>query len=116
MSSPVPSRTKVRQPAPNVRLITHIKVTASILDGRHNSAPDQQTIAPPIELFQSVFARFRANLADTEMILPEDIIRDTASLMRSCSAIHISEQPRTQENQMLLSKILRQSFLHPVDL
>ncbi len=36
--------------------------------------------------------------------------------MRSSSAIHVSEQPRTQESQTLLSKILKQSFLHPADL
>ncbi|PBK86629.1 hypothetical protein ARMGADRAFT_1035486 [Armillaria gallica] len=88
----------------------------AVLDGRYNAAKDQQTIAPPIELFHPVFAQFCAKLADTEMVIPEDIIRDTASLMHSSSVIHISKQPRTQESHTLLSKILKQSFLHPTDL
>ncbi|PBK61258.1 hypothetical protein ARMSODRAFT_997450 [Armillaria solidipes] len=94
----------------------HQGKSLAILDGRYNAAENQQTIAPPIELFHPVFAQFRAKLADTEMVVPEDIVRDTASLMRSSSAIHVSEQPRTQESQTLLSKILKQSFLHAADL
>lgn len=87
-----------------------------ILDGRYNAAEYQQTIAPPIELFHPVFAQFRAKLADTEMIVPDDIVRDTASLLRSSSAIEVSEQPRTQQSRTLLSKILKQSFLQAVNL
>lgn len=83
-----------------------------ILDGRYNAAGDIQTIAPPIELFHPVFARFRAKLADTEAYVPEEIVRDTASLMRSSSAIQVSEhQPRTQDSRTLLSKILKDPFL-----
>ncbi|PBK86627.1 hypothetical protein ARMGADRAFT_1066525 [Armillaria gallica] len=94
----------------------HQGKSLAILDGRYNAASDQQTIAPPIELYHPVFAQFRAKLTDTEIVIPEDIVRDTASLMRSSSAIHVSEQPRTQQSHTLLSKILKQSFLHPADL
>ncbi|KAG7440334.1 uncharacterized protein BT62DRAFT_629687 [Guyanagaster necrorhizus] len=86
-----------------------------ILDGRYNATAYGQTIAPPIELFHPVFAQFRANLADTEIVIPEDIVRDTASLMRSSSAIQVSEQPRTQQSWMLLSNILNQSFHQAVN-
>ncbi len=94
----------------------HQGKSLAILDGRYNAAEDQQTIAPSIELFHPVFAQFRAKLADTEIFIPEDITRDTASPTRSSSALHVFEQPRTQESQTLLSKILKQPFLHPADL
>ncbi|KAJ6616925.1 hypothetical protein B0H10DRAFT_1722365, partial [Mycena sp. CBHHK59/15] len=41
-----------------------------ILDGCYNAAENKRTIAPPIELFHSVFAQFQAQLADTEMVVP----------------------------------------------
>ncbi|KAK0447483.1 uncharacterized protein EV420DRAFT_1622434 [Desarmillaria tabescens] len=69
-------------------------------------------MAPPIELFHPVFARFRAKLADTEVV-PEAIVRDTVSLMRSMSAIRASEQP---QGRTMLSEILKQPFLRAVDL
>lgn len=73
-------------------------------------------MAPPIEIFHPIFAQFRAKLADTEIDVPEEVVRDTASLMRSCSAIEVSEQPREKQSLTFLSKILKGPFLQAVDL
>ncbi|KAK0226662.1 hypothetical protein IW262DRAFT_1457897 [Armillaria fumosa] len=87
----------------------HQGKSLAIFDGRYNAVANQQTIAPPIEIFHPVFTR--AKLADTEMVIPEDIIHDIARFMRSSSAIRVSEQSRSHT---LLSKILKQSSLHAV--
>ncbi|KAJ6610940.1 hypothetical protein B0H10DRAFT_1919177 [Mycena sp. CBHHK59/15] len=87
-----------------------------ILDGRYNALKNRQTIAPPVELFHPVFACFRARLEEATTEVAEDIVRDTASLMRSSSAIQVSEQPRTQNTRTSLAKILKQSFLQVVNL
>ncbi|KAJ7857800.1 hypothetical protein B0H14DRAFT_2750393 [Mycena olivaceomarginata] len=87
-----------------------------ILDGRYNALKNRPTIAPPVELFHPVFACFRARLEEATAEVPEDIVRDTANLMRSSSAIQVSEQPRTQNTRTSLAKILKQSFLQVVNL
>ncbi|KAJ7218242.1 hypothetical protein B0H12DRAFT_1241655 [Mycena haematopus] len=87
-----------------------------ILDGCYNALKSTQTIAPPVELFHPVFACFRARLEDAMTEVPEDIVRDTASLMRTSSTIQVSDQPRTQNTRTPLVEILKQSFLRVVDL
>ncbi|KAJ7241717.1 hypothetical protein B0H12DRAFT_42281 [Mycena haematopus] len=86
-----------------------------LLDGRYNATKNTQTIAPPVELFHPVFASFRARL-EALTDVPEDIVRDTASLMRASSAIQVSEQPRTQNTRTCLAKILKQAFFQVVNL
>ncbi|KIK64163.1 hypothetical protein GYMLUDRAFT_83497 [Collybiopsis luxurians FD-317 M1] len=86
---------------------------AALLDGR-SAKNGPQTAAPPIELYHPVFGRFSelSNCPDLEV--PENVLRDTAELLRSVSTISIREAPR-DEGTRLLTKILGISLEHVVN-
>ncbi|KAG7442084.1 uncharacterized protein BT62DRAFT_922901 [Guyanagaster necrorhizus] len=77
-----------------------------ILDGCYNATASKQTVAPPIEFFHPVFAPSLWTQRWTSLKLSFVIP----------SAIQVSEQPCTQQNRTLLSKILNQSFFQAVNL
>ncbi|GLB44376.1 hypothetical protein LshimejAT787_1700030 [Lyophyllum shimeji] len=75
------------------KYLKHQGSTFPILDGRWDpSAGSPATQAPPIELFHPVFAEFRAKFSDITTPTPDEVIRKTASLVRSVSAIAPTEQ------------------------
>ncbi|KAF8654708.1 hypothetical protein AX16_003459 [Volvariella volvacea WC 439] len=57
-----------------------------IFDGRYDPNHPLNTIAPPIELFHPIFSQFTA-LNSQSIVVPDDIVRGTASLLRYASAI-----------------------------
>lgn len=87
-----------------------------ILDGRY--APlkgSPATQAPPIEIFHPVFAQFRVLVADVTTEIPPELISETASFMRSVSAIRPIENTRTLPSRLTLSSILGKSFVQNVN-
>lgn len=83
-----------------------------ILDGRYTpSESSPETRGPPIELFHPIFAEFRALATDTTIEVPSKAISDTASFMRSASAIRPIEDNRTLPSRMALSSILGKCFV-----
>ncbi|KAF8152649.1 hypothetical protein B0H34DRAFT_727028 [Crassisporium funariophilum] len=80
-----------------------------ILDGRHPPRC-QPTIAPPIELFHTVFAEFRAKLATADNDIPVSIVRRAAEFMRAATVIALCEKDRQEITRSLLSKIFQKAF------
>ncbi|ESK88924.1 hypothetical protein Moror_13206 [Moniliophthora roreri MCA 2997] len=83
---------------------------ATLLDGRFNVSGNE-TVAPPIELYHPVFASFLSYARDKNLEVPEEVLCDTAELIRQCSAIDASESPDAGYRQTL-ANILRT----PVDI
>ena len=66
-----------------------------ILDGRYNPGPANPTptVAPPIQLYHSVFSEFLSR-KDQTSDLPEELVSATAKLMQSASALATVETQR----------------------
>ncbi|KAJ8072857.1 hypothetical protein PM082_016416 [Marasmius tenuissimus] len=75
-----------------------------------------ETTPPPIELYHPAFAQFAA-LAHARVDDPEseDISRDTARLIRSCSQIEMQEGLRNTKTLEILERILGVSFEQVTD-
>ncbi|KAJ3733131.1 hypothetical protein DFJ43DRAFT_1069382 [Lentinula guzmanii] len=86
-----------------------------LLDGRFNGRAGGQTVAPPIEIYHPVFGAFSKRREDPELEVPSDVLRHTASLLRSVSKISVQETPRDSETRGILAKILGVSFEHVVN-
>jgi hypothetical protein len=83
-----------------------------ILDGRYTPSENSPaTQGPPIEIFHPIFAEFRALATDHTIEIPYKVISDTASLMRSASAIRPMEDNRTLSSRMALSSVLGRCFV-----
>lgn len=77
------------------------------MDGRFNaSSTAPGTAAPPVELYHKVFSEFIANADDVHLNVPEQVVRDTAELMRGLSAIFSLEITRDRDSRRLLAAIL----------
>ena len=77
------------------------------MDGRFNaSSTAPGTAAPPVELYHKVFSEFIANADDVHLNVPEQVVRDTAELMRGLSAISSLEITRDRDSRRLLAAIL----------
>ncbi|KAJ3782759.1 hypothetical protein GGU10DRAFT_297341 [Lentinula aff. detonsa] len=86
-----------------------------LLDGRFNGRAGGQTVAPPIEIYHPVFGAFSERCKDPKLEVPNDVLCDTASLLRSVSKISVQEAPRDPETRGILAKILGVSFEHVVN-
>ncbi|KAJ3796359.1 hypothetical protein GGU11DRAFT_831818 [Lentinula aff. detonsa] len=86
-----------------------------LLDGRFNGRAGGQTVAPPIEIYHPVFGAFSERCKDPKLEVPNDVLCDTASLLRSVSKISVQEAPRDSETRGILAKILGVSFEHVVN-
>lgn len=83
-----------------------------LLDGRLHDEAGHQTAAPPIEIYHPVFGNFSKNSKDLNLQIPEDVLRLTASLLRSTSRISVREAPRESASREILAKILNVSLEH----
>lgn len=64
-----------------------------IVDGRYAKACPLRA-ALPVELFHPVFAQFVTGMADEQLQVPEDVVKDTAKLMLHLSQIAVKEKQR----------------------
>ncbi|KAG7094625.1 hypothetical protein E1B28_005449 [Marasmius oreades] len=80
----------------------------AILDGRFNPKYPVETSAPPIELYHPAFAQFAALIRDPTFQVPDDddILSNTAALIRSCSQIETYEGPGNTNTCLILGRIL----------
>jgi hypothetical protein len=84
----------------------------AILDGRLNDEVGPPTSAPPIQIYHPVFEAFSKRSKDLDLKVPDDVLRLTASLLRSVSKISVKEAPRDSESREILAKILGVSLEH----
>ncbi|KAG7098110.1 hypothetical protein E1B28_000081 [Marasmius oreades] len=86
----------------------------ALLDGRFVSQSPVDTTAPPIELYHRAFAQFTALTRDPAFQFPDDddILSNTAALIRSCSNIERYEGPRNTKIRSILGRILHLPFDH----
>ncbi|KAH7881674.1 uncharacterized protein C8R40DRAFT_1165083 [Lentinula edodes] len=77
----------------------------AVLDGRY-AQDGPSTVAPPIELYHPVFGAFMQRCRTSDIEIPEGILRDTASLLRSVSRIAVKEAPRDAQTRKILADIL----------
>ncbi|KAG7098113.1 hypothetical protein E1B28_000084 [Marasmius oreades] len=84
----------------------------ALLDGRFVSRSPVETTAPPIELYHRAFAQFTALARDPAFQLPDDddILSNTAALIRSCSEIETYKGLRNSNIREILGRILGLSF------
>lgn len=83
-----------------------------LLDGRLHDEGCHQTVAPPIQIYHPVFGSFSKNSRDLNLQIPEDVLRLTASLLRSTSRISVPEAPRESASREILAMILNVSLEH----
>lgn len=86
-----------------------------ILDGRFSGGKGAQTAAPPIQIYHEVFGDFHTRCRDSGLEIPDDVIRNTAALLRSVSKIEVKESPRDADTRSLLSDILGVTFANIVN-
>lgn len=64
-------------------------------------------MAPPVELYYPGFARFRANVNDHNLPVPEITVQRTAAIMRNASRIATLEKQREHDTREYLSDLIR---------
>jgi hypothetical protein len=84
---------------------TKSQLSYSIHDGRYKENKPRTSIAPPIQLFHSVFGHFLDDVKDANPI-PDDTIRKTTEYMKAASAIYPGEEKR----RIVLTPILCEIF------
>ncbi|KAK0490452.1 hypothetical protein IW261DRAFT_13641 [Armillaria novae-zelandiae] len=105
-------------PSSNSRPSNYMRNQASdtaILDGRYDPRNSTPTAAPPVQLYHPVFADFLGTMDDTSD-LPEDLVVETGSLMRSASGIAVLESSRSLPSRTHLSNILGFPLVQSVNL
>ncbi|KAF9024274.1 hypothetical protein BDZ89DRAFT_1069246 [Hymenopellis radicata] len=99
-----------KTPSVNARSTEYKKTqhtSNALLDGR--LAPEYDaptTTAPPVELYNPVFASFKARANDLTLDVPDDICRLTAKLFRELAVISVQDEPRDASSRETLAKIL----------
>lgn len=78
---------------------------APILDGRYPGGYGPN-VAPPVELYHPVFARFLANASKADLDVPDDIVQQTAKIMEAASHIVTHEAYRDPSIRQLLADLL----------
>ncbi|TFY74796.1 hypothetical protein EWM64_g9217 [Hericium alpestre] len=63
-------------------------------------------VAPPVELYHPVFAKFLADVNNPALVPPDNVVQDTAKLMRHLSEIHPFEAAGEPGLRRLLRDIL----------
>ncbi|KAG7090483.1 hypothetical protein E1B28_009597 [Marasmius oreades] len=95
-------------PSASAKSINYHSIQATdgqaLVDGRFSGKKYIPTTGLPIELMHPTFSRFLHNAAKSDP--PEDIVRMTAELMRTCSQIQVRESPRDKQSSEVLGKIL----------
>lgn len=82
---------------------SHQSGSAPILDGRYGNA--LTPLALPVELYNPVFASFKARLRDETIEPPDEIVALTAELMHSSSEISLEDE-RASPSRTLIGKLL----------
>jgi hypothetical protein len=67
-----------------------------IYDGRYVANRPTDTRAPPVQLYNPIFARFMDDIANNNLEVPTLVIQATARLMDRSSAIYDNEEHRRQ--------------------
>ena len=98
---------KATSPSESAKSSAYAKsqIAYSIFDGRYRDGKPRTSVAPPIQLFHPVFARFLDDMKGTGDV-PNDIIRGTTGYMMAVSAIYASEEERRAALTPLLCAIL----------
>ncbi|KAK7023037.1 hypothetical protein R3P38DRAFT_3270575 [Favolaschia claudopus] len=65
-----------------------------IYDGRYHPTQGSSTVAPPIHLYNPVFAHFLDDAANPALEVPDRVVVATAKLMRKASAVYDNEYTR----------------------
>ncbi|PPQ79188.1 hypothetical protein CVT25_002773 [Psilocybe cyanescens] len=91
--------------SPESSAYTNSQLACSINDGRYQEKEPRTSVAPPVQLFHPVFARFLDDLKGTDDI-PDDIIRATTEYMKAASTIYTTEEKRQAELTPIHCRIL----------
>ncbi|KAI0790019.1 hypothetical protein C8Q75DRAFT_136284 [Abortiporus biennis] len=78
----------------------------ALLDGRYTENGPNTNVAPPIELCHEAFANFSTRSRDTNLEVPDEVLRDTAELIRKLSVITSDETQRGNACKQILQDIL----------
>ncbi|KAF7368144.1 Proteinkinasesubdomain-containingproteinPKL ccin9 [Mycena sanguinolenta] len=77
-----------------------------LCDGRYDDANPAATIAPPVQLYHPVFARFIDDVNNTALEIPGEVLVATADLMHKASGIYEDEETRKGKIRPALKKAL----------
>ncbi|KAF7336569.1 hypothetical protein MSAN_02289100 [Mycena sanguinolenta] len=77
-----------------------------LYDGRYDDANPAATIAPPVQLYHPVFARFIDDVNNTALEIPGEVLVATADLMHKASGIYQDEDARKSKIRPALKKAL----------
>ncbi|KAF4564463.1 hypothetical protein EYR36_002397 [Pleurotus pulmonarius] len=77
-----------------------------LLDGRYHSLDAENTVAPPVELYNPAFSQFLTEVADPTLEVPGELIPKVAKLMDLASAIYGGEETRRRTLQGPLNDVL----------
>ncbi|KAF4564458.1 hypothetical protein EYR36_002392 [Pleurotus pulmonarius] len=77
-----------------------------LLDGRYHSLDAENTVAPPVELYNPAFSQFLTDVADPTLEVPGELIPKVAKLMDLASAIYGGQETRRRILQGPLNDVL----------
>lgn len=79
-----------------------------VLDDRH---PDgyNPTVALPIEIYHPAFAKFLANIRNTDLEVPTDVVQPTARIIEEASKIATAE-PQREMTYRILADVLKHNI------
>jgi hypothetical protein len=104
-----------KTPSAAAKSVAYNSIQASpsmgLLDGRvARVGPSTATL--PIQIYHPVFGHFLQRCNNTTLAIPEDVLCNTAALIRSVSKISTKEAPRDAETRAILAQILAVGLEH----
>ncbi|KAH7903334.1 hypothetical protein BJ138DRAFT_1096518 [Hygrophoropsis aurantiaca] len=109
---PLPAMWKDRNiaPAKSHEYINFQRGEERMLDGRYAFDTPTNTVAPPIQLFNSAFAYFSSKAFDPEYNVPPYFLRKVQALAAGCAAIYENEDDRQEALRPLLRGVMGYSI------